>query len=62
MIANFITFVFEQKLDVDDRAPLLSWDLGGDTWGLYPPSICYWAQALVVRRNRVKLIDWLLFL
>lgn len=54
MISDLVSFVFDQKLETDDRVPLLSWDLGGDTWGLYPPSIYYWTQALVVRRNRVE--------
>ncbi len=47
-----ISYVFAQKLDKDDRLPFLTFDVGGDTFGLYSPSIPYWTLCVVVRLSR----------
>lgn len=44
---SIIKAIFANKLDVDDRSPILSVTLGGHEWGLYPPHILFWVQLLV---------------
>lgn len=48
LITRMSLFIFANKLDVDDREPILTISLYGKEWGLFPPLIGFWIQLLVV--------------
>jgi hypothetical protein len=47
VLSPIVNLIFENKLDVDDREPVLSFVLGDQKWGLFAPSILFWIQLLV---------------
>jgi hypothetical protein len=44
-----LSSIFDNKLDTDDRVPILTLSLYGKDWGLFLPHPLFWCQLIVVR-------------
>lgn len=53
--------IFSDKLDVDDREPVASFQIPGveGEFGLYPPRLVFWIQLTIVSSSMLFVLDML---